>query len=128
MVLGKNHNGDKTVGFRLSHYAISTTVGPIDELCHIPENMKVAVKIVQEFIQNSDLKVYDPVDHSGYWHQLTARTTRLGHLMLVIGLYPQSLTSDELTDLKTKITTFFEHERGKDAQVTSLYFQLMSAK
>jgi len=34
------------IGFRLSTYASgSTAVGPIDDLCHIPENMKVAVKV-----------------------------------------------------------------------------------
>lgn len=34
------------IGFRLSSYASgSTAVGPIDDLCHIPQNMKTAVKV-----------------------------------------------------------------------------------
>lgn len=34
------------IGFRLSTYASgSTAVGPIYDLCHIPENMKIAVKV-----------------------------------------------------------------------------------
>lgn len=34
------------IGFRLSTYASgSTAVGPIYDLCHIPESMKIAVKV-----------------------------------------------------------------------------------
>jgi len=34
------------IGFRLSSYASgSTAVGPIDDLRHIPENMKTAAKV-----------------------------------------------------------------------------------
>lgn len=44
---GKDSKQSKIIiGFRLSTYASgSTAVGPIDDLCHIPENMKVAVKV-----------------------------------------------------------------------------------
>lgn len=46
--LGKNIEGDKVIiGFRLSSYAAGcTAVGPIDDLCHIPKNMKTAVKVI----------------------------------------------------------------------------------
>lgn len=45
--LGKSDKEDKVViGFRLSSYAAgSTAVGPIDNLCHIPDKMKVVVKV-----------------------------------------------------------------------------------
>lgn len=45
---GKNIDGDKVIiGFRLSSYAAGcTAVGPIDDLCHIPKNMKTAVKVI----------------------------------------------------------------------------------
>lgn len=40
------------IGFRLSTYASgSTAVGPIDDLCHIPENMKIAVKVIVDFFK-----------------------------------------------------------------------------
>lgn len=44
---GKDSEQSKImIGFRLSTYASgSTAVGPIDDLCHIPENMKRAVKV-----------------------------------------------------------------------------------
>jgi len=45
--IGKNSEQSKImIGFRLSTYASgSTAVGPIDDLCHIPENMKIAIKV-----------------------------------------------------------------------------------
>lgn len=45
--VGKSDKEDKIViGFRLSTYASgSTAVGPIDNLCHIPNKMKIVVKV-----------------------------------------------------------------------------------
>lgn len=127
--IGKNTEGKRTIGFRLSSYAAgSTAVGPIDDLIHIPELMKSAVKLLEEFIHNSELDVFNPVDHSGNWRQLTARTTRLNHLMLIIGVHPQDLNPDDLNKLKDGLREFFENGRGKEANVTSLYFQILDRK
>jgi len=45
--IGKNNEQSKImIGFRLSTYASgSIAVGPIDDLSHIPENMKIAIKV-----------------------------------------------------------------------------------
>ncbi|XP_043267393.1 tRNA (uracil-5-)-methyltransferase homolog A-like [Venturia canescens] len=128
--VGKSWDGNQImIGFRLSSYAAgSTAVGPIDELCHIPERMKSAVKILEEFIRTSELTVFNPVDHSGYWRQITARTTRLDHLMLIVGINPQDLKTEDLSKLKNEIRDFFETGNGKRAQVTSLYFQTIGKK
>lgn len=127
--VGKSRDGKEVViGFRLSSYAAgSTAVGPIDDLCHIPQSMKTAVKLFQNFIRQSKMEPFNPVDHQGYWRQITARATRLNHLMLIIGIHPQELSEEELNTIKTDICDFFEKE-GKEANVTSLYFQTMSRK
>ncbi|EFN75142.1 tRNA (uracil-5-)-methyltransferase homolog A [Harpegnathos saltator] len=117
------------IGFRLSSYTSgSTAVGPIDDLCHIPQNMKTAVKILETFICESDLEPFNPVDHSGYWRQVAARTTRAGHLMLIVGIHPQDLSGDELEKLRSQLRTFFETGEGAKACVTSLYFQTIDKK
>ncbi|TGZ47521.1 tRNA (Uracil-5-)-methyltransferase-like protein A [Temnothorax longispinosus] len=128
--VGKDSEQSKImIGFRLSTYASgSTAVGPIDDLCHIPENMKIAVKILETFIRESNLEPFNPVDHSGYWRQVTARTTRASHLMLIVGIHPQDLSSDELEELKSQLRIFFETGKGADAHVTSLYFQTIDKK
>ncbi|XP_077268899.1 tRNA (uracil-5-)-methyltransferase homolog A [Temnothorax americanus] len=128
--VGKDSEQSKImIGFRLSTYASgSTAVGPIDDLCHIPENMKIAVKILETFIRESNLEPFNPVDHSGYWRQVTARTTRASHLMLIVGIHPQDLSSDELEELKSQLRIFFETGKGAGAHVTSLYFQTIDKK
>ncbi|KYQ52037.1 tRNA (uracil-5-)-methyltransferase like protein A [Trachymyrmex zeteki] len=128
--VGKDSKQSKIIiGFRLSTYASgSTAVGPIDDLCHIPENMKVAIKILETFIRESNLEPFNPVDHSGYWRQVTARTTRANHLMLIVGIHPQNLSSNELDMLKSQLKIFFETGKGVDAHVTSLYFQTIDKK
>ncbi|XP_051153093.1 tRNA (uracil-5-)-methyltransferase homolog A [Leptopilina boulardi] len=127
--IGRNTDGNKIIGFRLSSYAAgSTAVGPIDDLIHIPKIMKSAVKLLEEFIHSSELDVFNPVDHSGNWRQVTGRTTRLNHLMLIIGVHPQNLSSDDLNKLKDELKNFFENGKGKEANVTSLYFQILDRK
>ncbi|XP_018392572.1 PREDICTED: tRNA (uracil-5-)-methyltransferase homolog A-like isoform X2 [Cyphomyrmex costatus] len=128
--VGKDSDQSKImIGFRLSTYASgSTAVGPIDDLCHIPENMKIAIKILETFVRESNLEPFNPVDHSGYWRQVTARTTRANHLMLIIGIHPQNLSNNELDTLKSQLKIFFETGKGADAHVTSLYFQTIDKK
>lgn len=68
------------------------------------------------------------MDHSGHWRQVTARTTRADHLMLIVGIHPQDLNGDELEKLRLQLRTFFETGKGADAGVTSLYFQTIDKK
>ncbi|XP_066594850.1 tRNA (uracil-5-)-methyltransferase homolog A-like [Prorops nasuta] len=128
--IGYNVKGDKIIiGFRLSSYAAGcTAVGPIDHLCHIPKCMKEAVKIFEGFVQNYELKAYNPVDHSGHWRQITARSTRGGHLMLILGISAQNLNSEVLNKLKFDLQHFFENGKGIEAKVTSLYLHTLDKK
>ncbi|XP_043252135.1 tRNA (uracil-5-)-methyltransferase homolog A [Colletes gigas] len=128
--VGMSSKEDKVVvGFRLSSYAAgSTAVGPIDDLCHIPTKMKIVAKVLEEFIQNSELKPFQPVDHSGYWRQVTVRTTRSDNLMVIVGMHPQDLSAERLKELRSQLKDFFETGKGAEAHVTSLYFQTMSKK
>ncbi|XP_001603783.1 tRNA (uracil-5-)-methyltransferase homolog A isoform X2 [Nasonia vitripennis] len=117
----------KMIGFRLSSYAAgSIAVGPIDDLCHIPQQMKTAIKILEKFVCDSDLDTFDPVTHSGYWKQVTARTTRKNHLMLVVAINPQNMSDEDRKSLKNELKEFFEQH--KEANVTSLFFQTIEKK
>ena len=121
--------GKVTIGFRLSSYAAgSTAVGPIDNLCHIPNKMKAVAKVLEEFIQNSELKPFEPVDHTGYWRQVTVRTTLGNDLMVILGMHPQDLSSEKLEELKSQLKSFFETGKGAEVCVTSLYLQIMNKK
>ncbi|CAK9815335.1 tRNA (uracil-5-)-methyltransferase homolog A [Anthophora plagiata] len=124
-----NKEGKVVIGFRLSSYAAgSTAVGPIDNLCHIPKKMKVVAKVLEEFMESTELKPFHPVDHSGYWRQVTVRTTLSDDLMVIVGMHPQDLSGERLEELKLQLKAFFENGKGAEARVTSLYFQVMNKK
>ncbi|CAK9828739.1 tRNA (uracil-5-)-methyltransferase homolog A [Anthophora retusa] len=121
--------GKVVIGFRLSSYAAgSTAVGPIDNLCHIPKKMKIVAKVLEEFMESTELKPFHPVDHSGYWRQVTVRTTLSDDLMVIVGMHPQDLSGERLEELKLQLKGFFESGKGAEARVTSLYFQVMNKK
>lgn len=117
--------GERTVGFRLGSYVQGFTgVGPVDCLRHIPNRMKEAAKTFEKFVQASDLGVFNPETHEGYWRQLMVRlSTGSGQLMLVVGMHPQSLSQEELRKVKDDLKDFFESGEGKTSNVASLYFQ-----
>ncbi|XP_069702776.1 tRNA (uracil-5-)-methyltransferase homolog A-like [Periplaneta americana] len=117
--------GERTVGFRLGSYVRGFTgVGPVDCLRHIPDRMKEAAKVFETFVRASDLGVFNPETHEGYWRQLTARlSVGTGQLMLVVGIHPQSLSKEELTKLKEDLKDFFTNGEGKTCNIASLYFQ-----
>ncbi|XP_076242673.1 tRNA (uracil-5-)-methyltransferase homolog A [Calliopsis andreniformis] len=128
--VGKSIDGEKVViGFRLSSYAAgSTAVGPIDDLCHIPTKMKTVIKVLEEFVRNSELKPFQPVDHSGHWRQVTVRTTLGDDLMVIMGIQSQNVSPEKLEELKSQLKDFFETGEGAMAGVTSLHLQLMNKK
>ncbi|KAJ8959061.1 hypothetical protein NQ318_022317 [Aromia moschata] len=121
-------NNLPTVGFRIGSYVNGTTaVGPVDNLVHIPTSMKVAVKVFEEYVRHSDLKVFCPEFHTGHFRQLMARSAP-DQLMLVIGIHPQTLSETELTEFKKSLVDYFTTGEGTAANVTSLYYQKIVKK
>lgn len=118
-----------TVGFRCGKYMDgSTNVAPVATLRHIPDIMKKAVEVFQEFVRSSNLKVYNPENQTGHFRQLTARCTTKNQLMLIVGIHPQNLTDNELVDFKKKLVEYFSQGSGKEIKVTSLYYQTMKKR
>ncbi|KAF5277149.1 hypothetical protein FQR65_LT03855 [Abscondita terminalis] len=117
-----------TVGFRVSSYAKGGVgVAPVDNLKHIPEEMKVAVKVFQNFVRASDLEVFNPEFQTGNFRQLTVRYAPK-QLMLIVGIHPQNLENERLDQLKKDLVDYFFESDGKEANVTSLYYQKLIKK
>lgn len=87
--VGKNGNGEKVVGFRLGSYVDgSVEVGDIVDLPHIPDRMKLAAKLCQDFIRTSPLDVFSPEYYTGVFRQISVRfSTVTDELMLILGLH-----------------------------------------
>lgn len=127
--IGMNEeNNLPTVGFRIGSYVNGITgVGPIDNLPHIPEAMKKAAKIFENFVRSSDLQVFNPEYHTGHFRQVMMRSAK-DQLMLVVGIHPQDLSEEKLAGFKRHLVEFFEEGPGKEAGVTSLYYQTITKK
>lgn len=122
--------GERTVGFRLGSY-VSGKVGvaSINCLKNIPQRMKDAVHVFEEYIRTSSLSVFNPETQSGHWRQLTARLgTATGELMLIAGIHPQQLTGSQLDSIKQELKNLFSTGKGADLNITSLYFQKIEKK
>ncbi|XP_057665970.1 tRNA (uracil-5-)-methyltransferase homolog A [Diorhabda carinulata] len=117
-----------TVGFRIGSYVNGTIgVAPVDDLIHISNPMKSAVKVFENFVRCSKLSVFNPEFHTGHFRQLMVRSAP-NQLMLVVGIHPQNLTDEELDEFKKNLIDFFSVGDGKEANVTSLYYQKIVKK
>ncbi|XP_076265796.1 tRNA (uracil-5-)-methyltransferase homolog A [Rhynchophorus ferrugineus] len=111
------------VGFRIGSYVNGEVeVAPVHNLKHIPNSMKIAVDLFQQFVRSSKLQVFNPELHSGHFRQLCIRIAS-EQLMLIVGIHPQDLGEDQITEFKEQLVDYFANGEGKKAMVTSLYYQ-----
>lgn len=81
----------------------------------------------QDFVRGSDLDVFNPEFQTGNFRQLTVRSAT-NQLMLIVGIHPQSLSEEQLTQFKKNLVSYFFEGPGKAANVTSLYYQKIIKK
>ncbi|CAB3261655.1 unnamed protein product [Arctia plantaginis] len=114
-----------TVGFRLGSYVTGTVgVGPIQSMIHISEQTKKAVLLFQEYIRKSKLAPFSPADYSGHWRYLTVRdSTSTGEVMVIVSMHPQTLTENELNEIKRDLIEHFSSDEAVACGVKSLYFE-----
>ncbi|KAK3576133.1 hypothetical protein CHS0354_043100 [Potamilus streckersoni] len=128
--IGQDINGkDNTVGFRYGQYSSgSVGVGEPDQIPIISNKMKTVVKRFQEYIRSSSYSSYSPQNHTGHWKQLTVRTSRLDHLMIMVDFHPQQLSQDKVESEKNRLHEYFTAGDGQDLGITSCFFRSHSEK
>lgn len=101
--IGKNGDGEKIVGFRLTSYSGgSVQVGAIDELPHVPERTKLAAKAYEAYIRSSKYDVFNPEFYTGRFRQLTVRlSTMTQELMLIAGVHTTVIIGETLGSGRT---------------------------
>lgn len=125
--IGKDENEETVIGFRLGSYANGfTEIGSVQHLKHIPDKMKLAVKLFEVFVRNSQMEVFNAENHTGYFRNLTVRVSQAtGDIMLVVGIHPQQLSEDEIGAFKQSLIDYFKSGEGKELNLTSLYYEEM---
>lgn len=127
--IGTGSDGLPTVGFRLSRYVDGcVTVAEVDDCDIVPSEMKKVTKVFQQYIRESDKTPFDPKHNTGFWRQLTVRTTRNKDILVIVVMHPQSLSEDELKNIQEDLVKYFSDGPGSHCGVTSLYFQLFAKR
>ncbi|XP_031623971.1 tRNA (uracil-5-)-methyltransferase homolog A [Contarinia nasturtii] len=122
--VGKNENGEKTVGFRLGAYSDgSVEVGSVNDLPHIPDRTKLAVKLFETYIQSSKYDVFCMELYTGQFRQFTVRQSNAtGEIMLIVGIHTTEIL-DELEELIKDIVNYFTERVSNELNVTSIYIE-----
>lgn len=86
--------------------------------------MYLLLQLFESFIRKSELNVYNPENHCGFWKQLTVRLgVNTSQVMVVVGVNVHGVTQEQLQQITSDIVNFFVNEDGKSCNVTSLYLQ-----
>lgn len=123
--IGSNEQGEKVIGFRVGTYSSgSIEVEAPDDLKILSERMKKVVKVMEVFVRESNLKAFNPENHTGHFRQLTVRTTKAtDEIMVLMAVFEGNLTEDELSLFKNELRNFVVIGDGKSLGITSLYYQ-----
>lgn len=129
LAIGRNENGEKTVGFRVGSYSDgSVEVAPIYEIPHVPDRTKLAAKLFEKYIKSSKYEVFSVELYTGQFRQLSVRVSETtGEVMLIVGIHSSEIV-DQMTELTNDIITFFTEGEGKELNVTSIYIEEMNKR
>lgn len=122
--VGKNANNEPTVGFRLGSYTDgSIEVASVQDLPHIPDRTKLAVKLYESYIKASKFSEFNMQLYTGQFRQFTVRLSEsTGEIMVVVGIHTSEIL-DELDDLLKDIVDYFMEREGKELNVSSIYLE-----
>lgn len=108
--IGKNAEGEKIVGFRLSSYiGGSIQVGDVSDLPHVPERTKLTAKTYETYIRSSKYDVFSPEFYTGQFRQLTVRLSALtNEIMIIAGVHTTVILMILISFLSEILTKIIE--------------------
>ncbi|CAG8523359.1 4890_t:CDS:10 [Acaulospora morrowiae] len=123
--IGKNHEGEKTVGYLLGAFknGFNVVMGPEKSLNTGEVSKKIAVAM-QEYVRGSDLDVYDRATKQGNWRLVCVRSQTCGDVMVIVQFHPQGLTEERIKQEKVSLTEYFvNYTREAQIDLKSLLVQ-----
>ncbi|KAJ3090468.1 tRNA methyltransferase 2 [Quaeritorhiza haematococci] len=125
---GRNLAGEKTVGFMLGMYkdGLTSVLEPTDCLNVSPMAKKIA-QVMQRYIRQSDLDVYDRVTKEGFWRLMLVRTQHTGEVMIIVQVSPQGLDESRITAEKDALKSYLlKCAQEGEIALTTLLVQVSS--
>ncbi|CAF2823089.1 unnamed protein product [Rotaria sp. Silwood2] len=124
-----NNNEDKVVGFRYGEYRYGIDRVGSPRVCkNVSDTMKLLVQHFQDHIRSRSSPWYSGETHVGCWRQLTVRTSRLNHLMIMISFCQDQLSPEEIDEEKKSLLNYFTHDAGSICKVTNIIFNVEKNK
>ncbi|EEB16781.1 HpaII tiny fragments locus 9c protein, putative [Pediculus humanus corporis] len=114
-------SNERVVGFKCAKSGV-LSVCPGDRMIQLPHQMKLVVKLFEDYIKQSPLPPYVVETKSGFWHHLIVRVSMAGEVMLLIDMNSKNLTLQQLQYVKSDLSNFFFNGDGRVANVQSLYY------
>ncbi|RHZ45268.1 hypothetical protein Glove_682g22 [Diversispora epigaea] len=107
--IGKNLNGEKTVGFLLGAYkdGLNAVLEPEKSL-NVSEVAKKIATAMQTYVRKSEYDVYDRKTKQGNWRLTSVRSQACGDIMIIVQFHPQGLTEDQINKEKLSLAEYFE--------------------
>ncbi|KAJ3238674.1 tRNA methyltransferase 2 [Chytriomyces hyalinus] len=123
--VGFDLEGKKSVGFLLGMYkdGVTTVLAPT-ECKNVPAAAKDVASFFHEFINASELDVYDRVKKAGFWRLVQVRTHTTGDVMVLIQINPENIEPEVVAKELESLSTKFQ-ATGK---VTTLLVQESNGK
>ncbi|CAO3628250.1 unnamed protein product [Cunninghamella blakesleeana] len=125
--IGKDMNGNPTVGFLLGLYrdGITNVLDPSDTL-HVPDIAKSIAKKMEQYItQQSTYEVYDRVKKTGVWRSLMVKTQTSGDILMLIQMKTIDLSPDQIQIEKEKLKKYWHslQQHDKNFKISTLLLQ-----
>ncbi|KAI7884838.1 S-adenosyl-L-methionine-dependent methyltransferase [Lichtheimia hyalospora FSU 10163] len=126
--IGKNPDGETTVGFLLGLYRHGiTSVHSPEDCLHVPDISKRIAKAMENYVQSSEYTVYDRAEKKGVWRSLMVKAQRTGDILILVQMKTSDMTEEQVIHEKKKLTEYwssYKDRKGDDRiNVTTLLLQ-----
>uniref|UniRef100_A0A0N5BNP8 tRNA (uracil(54)-C(5))-methyltransferase n=1 Tax=Strongyloides papillosus TaxID=174720 RepID=A0A0N5BNP8_STREA len=127
--IGYDKDSNPCIGYTGGRFVDGKRVQlPIYTCTHLTSNTKEIIKILEEYVKNSPLPVFDEMENKGFWKMITIRDF-IQDTMLIVTTYPQEPDKEDIVnqikkdicDLFLKNTKDFENQT---CFVSSIYWQV----
>lgn len=86
-------------------------------------------QVLEGYVRSSTMDVFDPETYTGHWRGLTLRSSeKTQELMMIVLINPQQLSQEQIHIFKDNLKDLFTSGKGKDLNLTSLYYQELTKK
>ncbi|UJR15637.1 hypothetical protein I4U23_002574 [Adineta vaga] len=127
---GYSIDGQKTIGFYIKpsnnkKFSNTLCVSPI-HLKSMKSKHISAIKHFDQFLKQHSLPICTNTNilkKDQYWRTITLKSNERDHLMMIVVVHPQSLSKNEIDQMKKDLFNYFIDGPGRECEINTLYFQ-----